>query len=446
MSKKFIIVESPTKAKTITKFLNDDYVIRASMGHIRDLPAKELGVDLNDNFKPIYITDKSKNKIIKELKDNAASADSIYLASDHDREGEAIAWHLSHLLKKELKGKIVGRIIFNEITEKSIKNALKEPGSIDMNKVDAQQARRILDRIVGYKVSPVLWKVIAKNLSAGRVQSVALRLICERESEISKFITKEFWTIEAILKKDELSQFKAILTGWKGDKPDLNTKENADEILDYLKNKKFLLKDIEKKSRSIQPYPPYITSTLQQDASKILGFSTKKTMMVAQQLYEGIDINGSMTGMISYMRTDSTRISDEANESVRRLIKDRFGKDDLNTSVRKFSNKKSAQDAHEAIRPTDSFRTPESVSRNLSSDQLKLYTLIWQRFVATQMLPVSLNQVNLLIDAGVANFKASGSVIKQEGFKKVNPHITVTLGEGMDPRYEIGNDLECSEI
>jgi len=446
MSKKLIIVESPTKAKTIGKFLNDDYIIKASMGHIRDLPEKELGVDIENGFKPNYIIDKGKTKIINDLKESAKKAETILLASDHDREGEAIAWHLAYVLRNEIKEKKLNRIVFNEITKNAIIDALKEPGIIDQNKVDAQQARRILDRIVGYKISPVLWKVIAKSLSAGRVQSVALRLICEREQEINEFLPQEYWTIEAVLYREGLKPFTTVLSKWNRDKKDVKTEAESQEIVKALQNSGYLLSDIEKKKRNIEPNPPYITSTIQQDASRLLGFATKKTMMLAQQLYEGIEINGSMTGLISYMRTDSLRVSELAVESCRNLIGQRFGKTEINKNIRTFENKNRAQDAHEAIRPTDAFRTPESIKDFLNKDQLKLYTLIWQRFVATQMNPVELSSVTLTIEAGAAEFKATGSVINNPGFTKVYPHVAISLGEEIDPGYSEKDLLICQKI
>ncbi len=446
MAKDLIIVESPAKAKTISKFLDKKYNIKASMGHIRDLPKKSFGVDIEKDFKPKYVVDNKKRKVVKELKNAASAAEKIYLASDHDREGEAIAWHLVQTLKKELKGKDVYRIIFNEITRTTIRKAIKEPGRIDEKKVESQQARRILDRIVGYNISPVLWKVIAKKLSAGRVQSVALRIICEREKKITDFKPQEYWNIHAQLFKDKLEPFKATLTKWKNKKAKLNNKKETDEIVKHLKNKEFLLSKIKSSSRKIHPSPPYITSTLQQDASRILNFSQKRTMLTAQQLYEGIDIQKGTAGLITYMRTDSMRIAKEALSSCRKLVTERFGKKELPAKTRVFKSKKSAQDAHEAIRPTDPFRTPETMESFLTKDQLKLYTLIWQRFIATQMKPVSLKNKKLTIDIGSAQFEASGSTIIDKGFLKAYPHTLVILGENIDPNYAESDILKCKKL
>jgi DNA topoisomerase-1 len=443
-----IIVESPAKAKTIGKFLNHKYIIRASMGHVRDLPKKDLGVDVDNGFTPHYEIDRTRNKqkVIKELRDCAEHADAVYLASDHDREGEAIAWHLAEMLHKEIGKKPVFRIVFNEITQNAIREAMQHPGQIDLQKVDAQQTRRILDRIVGYKISPLLWKVLAGNLSAGRVQSVALRLICEREQEISDFVPKEYWTIDIAVHRNDYLPFKASLDTWDGKKPELSTEAEAKAIVDALNKAQYKLAKLEKSSRKVQPSPPFITSTMQQDASRVLGMSPTKTMSIAQELYEGVDIGGETVGLISYMRTDSLRISDEAIEACRNLITERFGKKELNSSVRQFKNKSSAQDAHEAIRPTDCFRTPESISQYLSKDQLRLYTLIWQRFVATQMSPVLLDTVSISVQAALAVFSSSGSRIVQQGYLLAYPHTKVSLGEEIDGRYNEGDLLDLDEL
>jgi len=444
MSKNLIIVESPAKAKTIGKFLGKDFVIKASMGHIRDLPKKEFGVSVKNNFKPEYVTDPKKRKIILELKKAVQDADEIFLASDHDREGEAIAWHLAKLLEKEIADKPLHRIIFNEITKSAIRCSVKNPGQIDQNKVDSQQARRILDRIVGYNVSPLLWKIITTNLSAGRVQSVALRLVCEREEEIQKFVPKEYWNIEALLKKENLPPFKAVLQKWENKKIEIPNKEIADKILAEIQDNEFILAKIKDTSRKIQPSPPYITSTMQQDAARLLNFSAKRAMQIAQQLYEGIDLQGETVGLITYMRTDSLRIANEALDSCKQLISERFGKEKLNPKTRIYKNKSSAQDAHEAIRPTNPFRTPESLANYLNKEQLKLYTLIWQKFIATQMIPVFLKSKNLEIDVGKAGFNAIGSTIVDKGFMEVFPHINVSLGENIDQGYK-QNDILIPE-
>lgn len=441
MAKGLIIVESPAKAHTISKFLQNRFQVKASMGHIRDLPTHDLGVNVDNNFAPTYVTDKKKSKIIAELKEAAKNADVVYLASDHDREGEAIAWHLSKVLEKELKGKALYRIVFNEITAKAINSAMADPGQINMSKVDAQQARRILDRIVGYSISPLLWKVIAKDLSAGRVQSVALRLICEREAEINAFVPKEFWKIEADFWRDQLPKFKATFEKYKGKKHEIKTDEEASQLMDEMQKAKAVLSEIKRNTRKVEPPAPFITSTLQQEASKLLSFQAQRTMSVAQQLYEGIDIGGESAGLITYMRTDSTRIAAEANDAAKRLIVERFGKEMLHSGTRLYRNKQSAQDAHEAIRPTDPFRTPESLSPYLSKDQLKLYTLIWQRFIATQMQAVKVLATTARITVGEAEFVASGNQISFEGFLKCYSHVNIPLGEKIHPDYAKSDEL-----
>ncbi len=435
MPKGLIIVESPAKAHTISKFLNNEYIVKASMGHVRDLPKKDLGVDVEKDFSPHYVTENTKKPLIKDLKEAVKKVDAVYLASDHDREGEAIAWHLSEVLGKEIKGKKLYRIIFNEITSKAIKSSIENPESIDMAKVDAQQARRILDRIVGYKVSPLLWKIIAKDLSAGRVQSVALRLICERENEITDFVPKEFWKIETEFWRDSLAPFKATLDKWDGKKIELANEDMALEILGETKNKDASISEIKRSHRNSEPPAPYITSTLQQEASNILGFQTSRTMSIAQQLYEGIQLGGEHTGLITYMRTDSVRIASEAIESARNLISERYGKELLHSSARVYKTKSSAQDAHEAIRPTDPFRTPESIASFLTKEQLKLYTLIWQRFIATQMKAIKILQTSVQVSVGKALFTASGNMIVEEGFLKAYPHFKIPTGEKIDAAY-----------
>ncbi len=446
MSKPLIIVESPAKAKTIGKYLNQEFDVKASMGHIRDLPKKELGIDVENEFKPKYVIDTAKKKLIDELKKSAKESSAIYLASDHDREGEAIAWHLAQVLCKESDKKPVYRIVFNEITKKAIQEAVANPGQVDINKVDAQQARRVLDRIVGYKVSPLLWRVIDdKNLSAGRVQSVALRLICERDLAIESFVIDEYWTIESEFWKDNLPPFKAILHLFDGNKIKLENKEQSENIINELKNNKPLLSALKHSKRQIQPSPPYITSTLQQDAARILNFTGKKTMMLAQQLYEGMDIGGETIGLITYMRTDSVRIADEANQNAREVIARELGENLLFPTVRKYSNKNEAQDAHEAIRPTYPWRKPDDIKAYLNHDQFELYKIIWQRFISTQMIPLSLDSVQIDITCGKALFKASGSVIVEEGFFKYYPYINVSFGEKIDPAYHQNDWLEMKE-
>jgi DNA topoisomerase-1 len=370
-------------------------------------------VNVVKDFAPSYVTDKKKSKIISELKEAAKAADAIYLASDHDREGEAIAWHLSKVLEKEIKGKPIYRIVFNEITAKAINAAIDNPGEIDMPKVDAQQARRILDRVVGYSISPLLWKVIAKDLSAGRVQSVALRLICEREADILAFEPKEYWKLEADFWKDKLPKFKASLEKYDGKKIELANEEQSKKLIEELKHQAARLCSVKRSTRSVEAPAPFITSTLQQEASKLLSYQTQRTMSIAQALYEGIDLGGERTGLITYMRTDSTRIADEAVSSCKELITQRFGADYVNPVTRVYKNKQSAQDAHEAIRPTDPMRTPESLEAYLSKEQMKLYTLIWQRFIATQMKSVKVQATTARIEIGKAEFSAAGNTTSQ---------------------------------
>lgn len=446
MAKPLIIVESPAKAKTIGKFLNNQFTVKASMGHIRDLPKKELGVDVEKDFKPKYVNDPTKKPLIEDLKKNAKEASAIYLASDHDREGEAIAWHLAKVLSKESKDKPVYRIVFNEITKKAIQSAVEAPGQIDENKVDAQQARRVLDRIVGYKVSPLLWKTISStNLSAGRVQSVALRLICERNEEINQFVPEEYWTIESEFWKGELPHFKATLHQFNGEKVKLENQEQSEQIVQEILNHQAELSSLKQSKRYIQPQAPYITSTLQQDAARVLNFSGKKTMMLAQNLYEGMDIGGETVGLITYMRTDSVRIADEAVENAREVIKKEYGSKYLNSEIRTYKNKSESQDAHEAIRPTYPWRTPESLKQYLSKDQYEMYQLIWQRFISTQMIPLALSSVQIEVSCGKALFKTSGSVIIEAGFYKVYPHINLSLGENIHPDYAEKDKLEMKK-
>ena len=415
--KKLIIVESPTKAKTISKYLKGEYEVKASMGHIKDLPVNRMGVDIEHDFEPEYVVIKGKEKVIKELKKAADKAQEIYLASDPDREGEAIAWHIAQEIGKDDK---VKRIIFHEITEKALKEALENPTDIDIKKVNAQQARRILDRLVGYSLSPLLWRRIDKGLSAGRVQSVALKLICEREKEIEAFVPQEYWKIEALLEGSAPPQFKAILFKYGNQKIEKLSKEEADKIYNEVKGSSFLIEKIESKERKKKPKPPFTTSTLQQEAFQKLGFSAQKTMFLAQQLYEGLEIPGEgPVALITYMRTDSVRVSEEALKAVRTLIKERFGKEYLPSKAVQYKTKEGAQDAHEAIRPTDVARTPESLRGKIPEDHWKLYQLIWQRFVASQMKPAVYLTTTFHIRADKAIFKATGSVLKFPGFTAV---------------------------
>ena len=420
---KLVIVESPTKAKTIQKFLSKDYVVRSSFGHVRDLPQKALGVDTEKNFKPKYVVPPKAKKIVTQLKKEAAKKE-VVLATDEDREGEAIAWHLAEALK--LDPTKTQRIVFHEITKSALEAALLSPRLIDFNLVNAQQARRVLDRLVGYKLSPLLWKKIKRGLSAGRVQSVALRLIVEREREIEKFKPEEYWTIEAELKKEQTEQtFLAKLIAKKGKKiPKLGLKQEkeAEDILRELKEQQYQIKSIETKKVFSQPPAPLTTSSLQQEAARRFGFSAKQTMMLAQQLYEGVETDQGSSGLITYMRTDSLNLAPQFLDQTQRYLREKFG---LKYSLQKprfFKTKsKNAQEAHEAIRPTDINRDPESLKNYLDPRQLKLYRLIWQRTLACQMPPAEFESQNVAIGAGVYDFQANGSRLVFDGFLKIYP-------------------------
>lgn len=417
MADYLVIVESPAKAKTIERYLGKKYKVKASMGHIRDLPKSQLGVDTEHDFEPRYITIRGKGPVLKELKTAAKKAKKVYLAADPDREGEAIAWHLAHSLDLDLSSDC--RVVFNEITKDAIKDSFKHPRMINMDLVDAQQARRILDRLVGYKISPILWKKVKKGLSAGRVQSVALRLIIDRENEINEFKPEEYWTIDGTFLKGKES-FEASFFGVNGKKHPLKTKEDVNEILSKLKGSKFSVEKVTKKERKRNPAVPFTTSTLQQEAARKLNFRAKKTMMIAQQLYEGIDLGKEGTvGLITYMRTDSTRISNTAIEEVSAFIDQTYGKNFLNTTKRTAKKNENAQDAHEAIRPTSTLRKPADVKHVLSRDQLRLYKLIWERFVASQMAPAVLDTMSVDLDNNGLTFRANGSKVKFPGFMKV---------------------------
>ncbi|OGH96787.1 MAG: DNA topoisomerase I, partial [Candidatus Melainabacteria bacterium GWF2_32_7] len=374
--KYLVIVESPAKAKTIKKILGDDYQIKASVGHIRDLPAKVLGVDVKNNFEPVYEIMPGKDKVVKELSEAAKEADNIYLAPDPDREGEAIAWHIQSILDKPKES--IYRIEFNEITKTAILDAVKNPRAIDMNKVNAQQTRRILDRLVGYKISPILWQKVGKGLSAGRVQSVAVRLICDREKEIEAFVPKEYWTIGAELSKPKsTNSFVAELTKFNGEKIEINNEEEATKVVNTVNDAEFKVAKVTNRESKRNPQAPFITSTIQREASTRLGYSVKKTMQIAQKLYEGIDMGSSgPVGLITYMRTDSTRISDEAKDSAKEYIVGHYGKNYYPGTPRVYIKKsKNTQDAHEAIRPTYIDKSPESIKQYLSSEQYRLYKL-----------------------------------------------------------------------
>lgn len=422
MQKNLVIVESPAKAKTIGKFLGKNYKVKASVGHVRDLPKSTLGIDIENNYKPKYITIRGKGPVVKELKDEAKKSDKIFLATDPDREGEAISWHLAYILgipEDELV-----RIEFNEITKDAVLNAIKKPRAIDKNLVDAQQARRILDRLVGYKISPLLWRKIRKGLSAGRVQSVAVKLICDREKEIEVFVPQEYWTIKALLKKDNIpfeANFYGVVEDGKDRKVEISNKEEVDKIIESIDKDNFIVDSIKKGTRKKNPYAPFTTSTLQQESSKRLGFSTKKTMIIAQQLYEGIDIKGEGTvGLITYIRTDSTRVSDEAVKQAKSFIIDNYGKKYSNGGKNYINkSKKEAQDAHEGIRPTSVLRKPEEIKSSLTLDQYKLYDLIWRRFVSSQMTAAKYDTISVRIISNGNVFRASGSKLNFDGFLKV---------------------------
>ncbi|MFR5263426.1 MAG: type I DNA topoisomerase [Christensenellales bacterium] len=413
--KKLVIVESPSKAKTIGKYLGSTYKVVASVGHVRDLPKSKLGVNIEEDFEPQYINIRGKGDIIKELKKESRNASHIFLATDPDREGEAISWHLAYILG--IPPEEVKRIEFNEITKDKIKDAISKPRGIDQGLVDAQQARRVLDRLVGYQISPLLWKKVQKGLSAGRVQSVALKILCDREEEINNFIPQEYWTVNAVFTKDK--DFTAKLIKKNGKKLTIANKEENDKILKDLSNSEFIVAKLDKKKRSQKPYAPFTTSSLQQDASAKLGFNPRKTMMIAQQLYEGINVKGHGTmGLVTYIRTDSVRVSSEARANAKTLIINTMGKEYYNSNV--YSNKKKdIQDAHEAIRPTDIRLLPSDVESSLSSDQFKLYNLIWRRFIASQMAASVSDSMGADIKSGDYLFRGTGSRIVFDGFRKI---------------------------
>lgn len=416
MAKNLVIVESPAKCRTISKYLGSNYTVKATMGHIIDLPEKELGVDLENDFKPKYTVSKGKRRVVASLKEEAAKADMVYLAPDPDREGEAIAWHVAETISKVNSN--IKRVYFNEITKKAVLAALENPGELEMNKVNAQQARRILDRIVGYQVSPFLWRTVFRGLSAGRVQSVALRLICERDDAIHAFKQEEYWTIEAMLANKGIN-FRANLVQIDGKKAEIPNQDRATALLDRLAGATYTVKDVQKTEKERKPYAPFITSTLQQESVKKLGFSAAKTMMVAQQLYEGLELGElGTTGLITYMRTDSTRISDEALVAARALVIEQYSELHLPEKPRIYSKSKNAQDAHEAIRPaqvTAEF-SPARVKKYLTIDQFKLYDLIWKRFLASQMANAVFNMTRIDMDANGCTFRANGQIMKFDGF------------------------------
>ena len=414
--KYLVIVESPAKAATIGKFLGNNYKIEASMGHVRDMPKSQMGIDFEHDFEPKYITIRGKGELLGKLRKDAKAADKVYLATDPDREGEAISWHLLHALNLG-EEKPISLITFNEITKTAVKKSITEARDIDMDLVDAQQARRVLDRVVGYTISDLLWKKVKKGLSGGRVQSVALRLICDREGEIREFIPEEYWTLGAKLKDADGKVFEAKFYGKGETKTELANEAETNEVLDGLKGKDFAVTDVKTGSRQKKPVAPFTTSTMQQEASKHLNMATQKTMMIAQQLYEGVNVKGEGTvGLVSYIRTDSFRISDEAYEAAVAFIKETYGDAFVNPERIVYKSKGKTQDAHEAIRPTNVSRTPESIKDSLSKDQYRLYRLIWERFVASQMSPAVYDTLSVKLSAGDYTFRASGSRLRFSGF------------------------------
>ena len=455
MADNLIIIESPGKVKTISKILGSKYKVVASAGHLRDLPASKLAIDVENDFKPEYINIRGKGDVIKELKAASKAAKKVFLATDPDREGEAISWHLSYLLGIDPKS--LCRITFNELTEKAIKTAVKEPRSIDIEKVDAYQARRVLDRLVGYCISPVLWRKVKKGLSAGRVQSVAVRMICDREDEIAAFESKEFWTISAVLGKNtevksKAKDFSAKFYGTKHKKINIDTEQQAQEITQAVSKETFTVDTIKNSEKKKSPLPPFITSTLQQDASRKLGFAASKTMSVVQTLYEGVNLGKSgATGLVTYIRTDSMRISDEAAQSAMEYIEHTYGNNFLPPKRRIFKNKNAAQDAHEAIRPTHIDLKPDDIKDSLTNDQYKLYKLIYERFIASQMADCVYDVCAVDIQAGEYVFKATGTVVKFPGYTKVYEEVNdkkeKEAGEnGKLPQLEEHEELKTIEI
>ncbi|MBQ4865578.1 type I DNA topoisomerase [Priestia megaterium] len=441
MSDYLVIVESPAKAKTIERYLGKKYKVKASMGHVRDLPKSQMGIDIEQDYNPKYITIRGKGPVLKELKTAAKKAKKIYLAADPDREGEAIAWHLAHSLDVDIASDC--RVVFNEITKEAIKESFKHPRAINMDLVDAQQARRILDRLVGYNISPLLWKKVKKGLSAGRVQSIAVRLIIDREKEIAKFIPEEYWTVKATFQKGN-DQFEGQLIEYQGKKVELSNENDVTNIVKQLDGNEFSISKVTKRERKRNAAPSFTTSSLQQEAARKLNFRAKKTMMIAQQLYEGIDLGKEGTvGLITYMRTDSTRISETAQTEARDYITNAYGNQFVATEKRKEKKNSNAQDAHEAIRPTSALRKPGEVKEFLSRDQYRLYKLVWERFVASQMAPAIMDTMAVDLKNRDVTFRANGSKVKFPGFMKV-------YVEGNDDQVEekenLLPDLEEGEV
>lgn len=447
MSDYLVIVESPAKAKTIERYLGKKYKVKASMGHIRDLPKSQMGVNVEENYEPKYITIRGKGPILKDLKTAAKKAKKIYLAADPDREGEAIAWHLAHSLNVDIHSDC--RVVFNEITKDAIKESFKHPRPINMDLVDAQQARRILDRLVGYNISPLLWKKVKKGLSAGRVQSVAVRLIVDRENEIKNFKPEEYWSIVGDFIKGT-DEFQADFFGLNGKRMKLNTEDDVKQVMDKMKGKMFQVESVEKKERRRNPAVPFITSSLQQEAARKLNFRARKTMMLAQQLYEGIALGKEGTvGLITYMRTDSTRISNVAQQEAEEYITTKYGKEYVKTGTRQGKKSENTQDAHEAVRPTSTLREPSVVKAYLSRDQFRLYKLIWERFVASQMAAAVMDTMTVNLQNGEVTFRANGSKIKFPGFMKVYVEGTDDQQEEKDkmlPDLHVGDQVKAEKL
>ncbi|MCP1124746.1 type I DNA topoisomerase [Bacillus sp. 3103sda1] len=447
MSDYLVIVESPSKAKTIEKYLGKKYKVIASMGHVRDLPKSQMGIEVKNNFTPKYITIRGKGPVLKDLKTAAKKAKKVYLAADPDREGEAIAWHLANTLNVDIESDC--RVVFNEITKDAIKESFKHPRAINMDLVDAQQARRVLDRLVGYNISPLLWKKVKKGLSAGRVQSVAVRLIIDREKEIQAFIPEEFWTIKTEFVKGK-ETFEASFYGINGEKVELTNEQQVNEIIEKMQENAFSVESVTRKERKRNPALPFTTSSLQQEAARKLNMRAKKTMMLAQQLYEGMDIGKQGTvGLITYMRTDSTRISETAQQEARSYIEEAFGADYIGTQKKKESKNANAQDAHEAIRPSSVLRKPDELKSYLSRDQYRLYKLIWERFVASQMASAIMDTVTATLINNSVQFRANGSVVKFPGFMKVYVETKDDGAEEKDrmlPKLDIGETVFSKDV
>ena len=453
-NKSLLIVESPTKVKTLKKFIGRDFVVMASVGHLKDLPKSKLGVDVDNNFAPEYITIRGKGKILSDLKKEAKKANDIYLAPDPDREGEAIAYHIGNEVAKHTEGKIY-RVMFNEITKSAVKEAIKNPTEVNINRFNAQQARRILDRLVGYKISPMLWKKVQPGLSAGRVQSVALRIVCDRENEIKAFKSEEYWTITLDLEGQVKPKFQSKLFKIDGNKAEIPNQVGADEVVKNLKDAEFILDGLVKKERKRNPVAPFITSTLQQEASRKLNFSPKKTMMIAQRLYEGLPVGSRGTvGLITYMRTDSTKFSVEATDAIRDYIVNRYGDEFCPKEPNVYKSKKSAQEAHEAIRPTDVSIVPSEIKEYLEKDMFRLYELIWSRSVSCQMVPAILDTTTFDIKAGQYLFRSNGSIVKFSGFMRVYVESgddeaaekDIKQGDKILPELNKGEKLKLLEI